>query len=195
MTGRAGFDARIRDLLLAAEGRVLKADLDLRDHVLSLTGAGSARGGAACAAAEEVAENIAQISEAAEASKSAEAGARIGVEVRVDTREAVLVVARLFVRVGQHLVGLVDLLEFFLCRFIARVLVGVVLHGKLTVSLLDLRIGCVFLDAQNLIIISFVLICHILHLLPGTFPINFYLDRSSHGVQTSQAGRIAPPQG
>ena len=161
VTGRAGLDARIRDLLLAAERRVLKADLDLRDHVLSLAGAGSARGGAACAAAEEVAKNIAQISEAAEPAKSAEAGARIGVEVRVDTREAVLVVARLFVRVGQHLVGLVDLLEFFLCRFIARVLVGVVLHGKLTVSLLDLRIGCVFLDAQNLIIISFVLICHI----------------------------------
>ena len=65
---------------------------------------------------------------------------------------------------GQHLVGLVDLLELFFCRFIARVLVGVVLHGKLTVSLLDLRIGCVFLDAQNLIIISFVLICHMFHL-------------------------------
>ena len=31
---------------LTAKGRVLKADLDLRDHVLSLAGAGSARGGA-----------------------------------------------------------------------------------------------------------------------------------------------------
>ena len=163
MARRTRLDARIRNLLLAAERRVLKADFNLRNDILPLAGTRSARGRGAGAAAEEVAENIAEISEAAEAAKPAEAcaRARVRVEVRIDTREAVLVVARLFVRVGQDLIRLIDFLEFFLCRFIAGVLVRVVLHGKLPVSLLDLRIGCVFLDAQNLIIISFVLICHI----------------------------------
>ena len=161
VTRRTRLDARIRNLLLAAERRVLKADFDLRNDILPLAGTRSARGRGAGAAAEEVAENIAEISEAAEASKAAEACARVRVEVRIDARKAILIVARLFVRVGQNLICLVDFLEFFLCRFIAGVLVRVVLHGKLPVSLLDLRIGCVFLDAQNLIIISFVLICHI----------------------------------
>ena len=162
VAGAAGLDAGEGDLALAAEGRVFKADLDLADDVLALARPSSAAGGRRSAAAEKVAEDIAQISEAAEAAAkpAAEAGARVRVEVRVDAREAVLIVPGLFVGVGEDLIGLVDLLELFLGRFVAGVLVGVIFHGQLAVGLFDLGVGRVLLHAQYLVIISFVLICH-----------------------------------
>ena len=60
-----------------------------------------------------------------------------GFIVGVDAREAVLVVPGALVRVGEHLVGLVDLLEFGLGFLVAGVQVGVVLLGQLAVGLFD----------------------------------------------------------
>lgn len=159
MAGAARFDAGEGDLALAAKGRVLKADLDLTDDVLALRRA-SSTAGRRRAAAEEIAEDIAEIPEAAEAAASKSAEARVRIEIRVDAREAVLVVPGLFIGVGQDLIRLVDLLELFLGGLVAGVLIGVVFHGQLAVGLFDLGVGRVFLDAQHLVIISFVLICH-----------------------------------
>ena len=159
MAGAARFDAGEGDLAFTAESRVLKADLDLADDVLALRRTSSAAGRRR-AAAEEIAEDIAEIPEAAEAAASKSAEARVRIEIRVDAREAVLVVPGLFIGVGQNLIRLVDLLELFLGGLVAGVLIGVVFHGQLAVGLFDLGVGRVFLDAQHLVIISFVLICH-----------------------------------
>ena len=178
MTGRTRLNALEADLTLAAEGCLLKAQLHLGDDVLTLRRAASACG-RRCTAAEEIAENIAEIAEAAESAKAAEARARVRVEVRIDAREAILIVARLFIRVGQHLVGLVDLLELLLRALVAGILVGMVLHRQLPVGLLDLRVGGVFLDAEHLVIISLILICH--------------LSLTSISVETAERGGIAAP--
>ena len=88
------------------------------------------------------------------------AEACVWVEIRVYTREAVLVIPGLFIGIGQNLIRLVDFLEFFLSGFITGILIGVVFHGQLAVGLFDLGVGRVLLHAQYLVIISFVLICH-----------------------------------
>ena len=54
-----------------------------------------------------------------------------------------------------------------------------ILHRQLPVRLLDLRVGGVFLDAEHLIIISLVLICH--------------LSLTSISVETAERGGIAAP--
>lgn len=159
VAGAAGFDAGEGDLAFTAESRVLKADLDLADNVLALRRASSAAGRRRCAASEEIAEDIAEISKSEPASAKA-AEACVWVEIRVYAREAVLVIPGLFIGIGQNLIRLVDFLEFFLSGFITGILVGVVFHGQLAVGLFNLGVGRVFLNAQHLVIISFVLICH-----------------------------------
>ena len=105
------------------------------------------------------AEDIAEISKSEPASAKA-AEACVWVEIRVYAREAVLVIPGLFIGIGQNLIRLVDFLEFFLSGFITGILIGVVFHGQLAVGLFNLGVGRVFLNAQHLVIISFVLICH-----------------------------------
>jgi len=154
--------ARDRDLLLRTEGRLFKRQLNARADVVALHG-GAGAAARAAAAAEKAAENIAEVAEIAESGPAERAAARIRVEIRVDTREAVLIVARALIRIGEHLVGLVDLLEFF---FRARIVVHVrmILRGKLAVGALDIGVRRIFLEAKDLIIISLVLICHAAHL-------------------------------
>ena len=68
---------------------------------------------------------------------------------------AELVILRALVGIGQHLVGLIDLLEALLAFLIARMQVRVVGLGLLAVGFFDLVLGCVLLDAEHFIIISF----------------------------------------
>ena len=152
-----------RDLLLRTEGRLFKRQLNARADVVALHGGAGAAARAAAAAAEKAAENIAEVAEIAESCTAERAASRIRVEIRVDTREAVLIVARALIRIGEHLVGLVDLLEFF---FRARIVVHVrmILRGKLAVGALDIGVRRILFEAKDLIIISLVLICHAAHL-------------------------------
>jgi hypothetical protein len=113
-----------------------------------------AAGAATAGVAEDVAEDVAEgLGEAAEALGAAAA------EVRVDAGVAVLVVGRALLRVGQHLVGFLGLLEALLGRLRRRTLVAVrvVLHRQLAISLLDLFVGRVLGDAEHLVVVAF---CH-----------------------------------
>ena len=167
---RTLLDAADVDLLLAAERRLFKGDIQAHAQVFAPARAGAdvlaAHGGVrrtlrAAEAAEAAAENVAEaaaenvtedIAEAAEAAKPGAAGAAGG---RVERRMAELVILRALVGIGQHLVGLVDLLEALLAFFIARMQVRVVGLGQLAVGFFDLVLGCAFFDTEHFIIISF----------------------------------------
>ena len=150
-------------LLLGAEGRLLKGDLHLGDDVFAAGGAVCAAAAAGASAAEEVAEDVAQISEAAEAAEALKGIPGVGVEVGIDACEAVLVVSGPLIRVGQDLVGLVDLLEFIL-RVGLVVDVRMVFRRELAEGPFDLVLSGVFFHAENLVVISLVFACHMDHL-------------------------------
>ena len=67
-----------------------------------------------------------------------------------------LVVLLPLLGVAEHLVGLVDFLEFLLCALVVGVHVGVVLAGQLAVGLLDLLGRGRFFEAQRLVIVFVV---------------------------------------
>ena len=66
-----------------------------------------------------------------------------------------LIVTGFLVRIAQHIVGLGRLLELFLRLLVARITVGMVLHGFLSVGLFYLFSRRGFLHAQHFIIVSF----------------------------------------
>ena len=140
MADVALFGAAHRDLLLAAEGRLLEGDGDPCTDGLPLLGAVPAAGGASAkASAEEGAEEVAQV-DVAHIRKAAEAASEPSarIEVGVHARMSELVVTGAFFLVGQDLVSLVDLLKPGLGRLVARVQVRVVLFGQFPVGLFDL---------------------------------------------------------
>ena len=150
----AVLDAGDRDLLAAAEGRLLKGDGKAHAQTLALLGGVAAARSAAAeaeAAAENVAQDVAQVAEIAEAAEAAAAEAAVGVEGRVP----VLVVAGLLVRVGQHLVRLADLLEALLACLVARMQIRVILLGQLAVGLLYFIVSGALAQSEHLIIIAF----------------------------------------
>jgi len=73
---------------------------------------------------------------------------------------AVLVVLGAFLRVGEDLVGLGSLLEQFLGPLVALVLVGMVLYRQLAEGLLYLGFRGVAVNAQYLVVISFIAVRH-----------------------------------
>ena len=155
----AGFGSVEGDLLLTAEGRLLKADGNRRPQGVALHGAAARTAGAAAEAApEEGAEDIAQVDVAhvkpAEAAKAAPGSARA--EIGIHTRMAELVVAGALILVGQYLVGLIGLLEFSLGGLVAGVQIRVVLLGLFPVGLLDLLVRGALGHAEDFIIISFL---------------------------------------
>ena len=107
------------------------------------------------------------------AAEPAEAAAAEAAEVAVAAAEAAglgtvvaeLVVLGALLGIGEHLIGLVDLLEALLGRLVPRVHVRVVLLGQRPVGLLDGRVVRVLGHAQNLVVVSFV--CHICITLSG----------------------------
>jgi hypothetical protein len=102
---------------------------------------------------EHVAEDVAKGFGKAAKALGASAHAAVGVHARM----AVLVVGRALVAVGEHLVGLFDLLEFLLglACCITLIAVGVVLHRQLAIGLLDVVVRGVLGNAQDLVVIAF----------------------------------------
>src|SRR4029079_15185179 len=135
------------DLRFLAVGRFLERDLH---RLAEVAAAVDLRAGATGAtAAEDVAEDVAErLGEAAESFRAA-------AQARVDAGVAVLVVGGALGRVGEHLVGLLGLLERFLRSLRSGTLVAVrmVLHGELAVRLLDLLFGGVLGDAEHLVVV------------------------------------------
>ena len=160
-----------RHFLLTAEGRLLEGQLQPGHDILAPAGGTLGASPASSAAAEKFTENIAQvaeISEAAEAPTAVAAGACA--EVGVHAGKAVLVVPGLLIRVGEHLVGLTDLLEFFLRFLVAGVPVGMVLHGAFAVGFFNIIGAGILGNPQHLVVIAFIF-CHFsFHLTRNTFP-------------------------
>ena len=155
VAGIAGLHPLHGDGLFTAERRLFKADGQRQPDALTpLRCVGIGPPAAAEAAAEEAAEDVAQVSEVKAAVEPA-----AGAEVRVNSGVAVLVIAGFFIGVGKHLIGLVDFLEPGLGLLVAGMEVRMVLLGQLPVRLFDLSLRSSPGDAQDLIIISFLL-CH-----------------------------------
>ena len=155
---RALLDTADVDLFLAAERRLFKGDVQAHAQIFAPARAAALLLSAAAeAAAEDVAEDVPEaaaenVPKAAEAAETGAAGAAGG---RVKRRMAELVILRALVGIGQHLVGLVDLLEALLAFLIARMQVRVVGLGQFAVGFFDLVLGCAFFNTEHFIIISF----------------------------------------
>src|SRR3989338_3801649 len=101
--------------------------------------------------AEEVAEYVTEdIGEV----RTATAEAPAATHLRVDAGMTVLVEGRALAGVGEHLVGLVGLLELLLRRLIVRIAIRVVLHGQAPVSLFQLRLASPALHTQHFVIVT-----------------------------------------
>src|SRR5574337_25041 len=152
MAGVAAFPARDADLRLLAFGRFLQRNV----HGIGQVVAAIDLAATACAsapAAEHVTEDVAEgLGKAAEALGATHAAAHVGVHAGV----AVLVVGGAFLRVGQELVGLLDLLELLLGGLggVTLVAVRVVLHGELAIGFLELVVRGVLGNAEDLVKIS-----------------------------------------
>jgi hypothetical protein len=72
---------------------------------------------------------------------------------------AVLVVHRALLRVGQHFVGLLGLLEFLLRSRVVRAAVRVVFHRQPTEGFLQLDFGDAALDAQHFVVVTLAHSC------------------------------------
>jgi hypothetical protein len=96
---------------------------------------------AACATAEDIAKNVAEgVGESAGASAKPGAAAHVGVDAGV----AVTVIRLALLRVRQHFVGLLGLLELVLRALAIRIAVRMVLHCELAIGLLDVLIRSIF---------------------------------------------------
>ena len=138
------------DLLLGSGDRLLERDpqvvAQVRTGLRPPTSGGSGR-----RAAEERVEDVAEPTEPGVAEPE------VPLALATDPRPAEHVVALAAVRVGQHLVRLVDLLEALLRRRV-RVDVGVPLLGELAERPLDLGIGSAPFHAEDGVVVEFG--CH-----------------------------------
>ena len=152
------------DFLLYAESRFLKGQLQAGAHIVTPTGYSLGIGAAGASAAKQIAKNITEVTKTAKATAetakaAAEAATLACAIVGVNTSKAELVVAGTLVVIGQHFIGLAQLLELLLSFLIAGVPVGMVLHGLFTVGLLYFLGAGALVDPQHLIIVAFIF-CH-----------------------------------
>ena len=153
--GVAGVPGGNADLAFLAQRRFFQGDLHRVAEVAAAVDLLATATPAAATLAEDVAEDVAKgLGKAT--TKAFGAGAAAEAGVRVDPGMAVLVVGRALLRVGEHLVGLLGLLELLFRRLgvITLVAVRVVLHGQLAVGLLDLVLGRVLGNAEDLVVVA-----------------------------------------
>ena len=135
------------DLLLGPGDRLLERDPQVVPQVRSRL-----RPPAPCRGGRRTAEE--RVEDVAEATEPGGAEPEVPFATAPDSRPAEHVVALAAVRVGQHLVGLVDLLEALLRRGV-RVDVGVPLLGELAERSLDLGIGGAPFHAEDGVVVEF----------------------------------------
>src|SRR5581483_3016618 len=127
--------------------RVLEGERDLDLDVRAALPAPTAPS-AAHAPAEQAAEQVAEVAELAEVEGDAFAARA---EADAPVRRAVGVVRPPLVRVGEDVVGGLQLLEALLGLLVARVLVRVIAARELAVRLLDLLLGGALGDAEDVV--------------------------------------------
>src|SRR5438034_3927202 len=138
-----------RDRLLAPERRLLEADLEIVAEVLpaprpTAPAAGPAR---AEEVSEQVADDVLEVAAEVEARASRRALREGGVP------EAVVEAPPL--RIGEHLVGLRDLLEALLGLVaVVGIAVGMILEGELAVSFLDVVLGRGAGHTEDLVVVA-----------------------------------------
>src|SRR5690606_12947576 len=114
---------------------------------------GTAARTARASTAEDVAEDVAK--DVAHVRTAAEAGAGVAATHAMFARGvAVLVAHAALAAVGQHLVGLLALLERRFGGVVAGVAVGVVLHRAAAIGLLQLVLGGIAADAEDFVVIA-----------------------------------------
>ena len=161
VAGGTGLIAVYADLLLTAEGGLLKADGHTQTDALApLGGVGIPPLGGTESAAEKAAEDVPQIAEVKAAGVIGSAACACAV-VGIYPRKAELVITGLLIGVGENLIGLVDLLELLLRFLIVGVQIRVVLPGHFLICFFDLVLRGALIDAQDLVIITFFR-CHTL---------------------------------
>jgi hypothetical protein len=136
--------------LLAALGRLAQRDGQLLLQVVALLHPLPAAAPLPAAEPEAAAEEVGELrQDVLDAREPLEPGlARPGVPIAV--------VELALLRVGEHLVGLRQLLEALLGVFVSRVAIGMVLHRKPAVRLLDLGDFAAPLHAEHFIVIAFL---------------------------------------
>mmetsp|Transcript_24806 Transcript_24806/g.72704 ORF Transcript_24806/g.72704 Transcript_24806/m.72704 type:complete len:461 (+) Transcript_24806:257-1639(+) len=139
----ASLEVRDADLLLAAEEGGIEVDLEVEPQVVALRWPPAARAAAALLPSEKGLENVAEVEVLHPRAGAARSGA-------ADARHPKLVVPRAHVRVREHLVRLVDLLELLLGALLL-VDVRVPLARRLPVRVFDLLVGRLPPDAQLLV--------------------------------------------
>ena len=147
LAGRAAEEDRELDLLLGAVDRFLERQAQVVAQVGARLRPAAARRIGRAGPAEEGIEDVAEPAEALEARATRAAGA-------VHPGRAEHVVALTLLRIGEDLVGLVDLLELLL-RLGRGVDVRVPLLGELAEGALQLGVGRAALDTQDLVAVTF----------------------------------------
>ena len=165
MTGAALLHPVYTNLLLAAEGGLLKGNGQVGPQALPLLGTVAPLTAAAkateAAAAKEGPNDVTQVDVPHVKAAEAAAGTACAV-VGVHPRMTELVVPGTLLLVGQDAVRLVHFLELGLGLLVSGVHVGVIFFGQFPVGLFDLIIGGAFAHAQHLVIITF-LFWHMVH--------------------------------
>ena len=149
----AGFAFRHRRdayLCFGAPCRLFERDLEV---VAQVRAALYAAAPAAASAAEDVPEDVGKI-ETLRACAERAASTHSALECGV----AVLVIGSALLRVAQYFISFLRFLEMFLGFRIVRIAVGVMLHRQLAISLFDIFVRSIAVDAENFIVVFF---CHI----------------------------------
>ena len=173
----AGLGHRHLQRDLRALDRLLEAQRDLGLEVAAALGARSRgarrassrtpRPAPPAAAAEQVGEDVRERARVEAAARAAGARRPGAAGERVEPAAVVLLA---LLRVAEHVVGVLDLLEALLGLGVAGVAVGVVLAHELAVRLLDLLRRRLLVDAEDLVEVR--------------------RHRSSYAATTTRAGRI-----
>ena len=139
--GVAALEPRDAQLRLHSEGRLLERDPQVVSKIRARAPAAAA---AATSEAEDVSQNVREVGE----DRGVEAGAaRSGL-----VPEAV--VALPLVGIREHGVRVGRLLELLFGGAVARVAIGVVADGQLSIRRLDLLQGCRTVEAQDLVVVA-----------------------------------------
>src|SRR5690606_23112992 len=104
----------------------------------------------AATTAEDIAEDIERIVES-----TASAATTCTAHPRIERIMAVLIVGGAFLRVAQRFISFPKFFEFFLGRFIAGILIGVIFNCEFAVRFFNFLSVCVSLDAEDFVVIAF----------------------------------------
>ena len=152
VAGLAGVERGNTNACLGTLHRVFKREFERIAQVGTALGA-AARAATAEDVAEHIAEDVGKVG--VTGTGAVKPAGRAGGSRRIDTGMTELVVGGAFLRVRQNLVGLFRFLELGLGGLVARIAVGVELHGKPPVGLLDLGLRRVARDPERFVVVPF----------------------------------------